>query len=78
MDTATMLNFFEESSQPLLLLASRILRCDRMPLDIICQYEKAILNSIKPELLQAHLEKKEKGELTNERKMEARFFLKRK
>jgi hypothetical protein len=27
--------------------------CDRMPLDRISQYEKAILNSVKPELLQA-------------------------
>ncbi|CAF1826986.1 unnamed protein product [Brassica napus] len=45
--------------------------CDRMPLDRISQYEKAIPNSVKPELLQAL-----KGELTNERKMEPDAFLK--
>jgi F-type H+-transporting ATPase subunit alpha len=45
--------------------------CDRMPLDRISQYEKAILNSVKPELLQAL-----KGGLTNERKMELDAFLK--
>nr|AEL12375.1 ATPase alpha subunit [Brassica rapa subsp. chinensis] len=45
--------------------------CDRMPLDRISQYEKAIPNSVKPELLQAL-----KGGLTNERKMEPDAFLK--
>ncbi|KAG2251051.1 hypothetical protein Bca52824_081187 [Brassica carinata] len=45
--------------------------CDRMPLDKISQYEKAIPNSVKPELLQAL-----KGGLTNERKMEPDAFLK--
>ncbi|KAL3739190.1 hypothetical protein ACJRO7_020571 [Eucalyptus globulus] len=47
--------------------------CDRMPLDRISQYEKAILNSVKPELLQSFLEK---GGLTNERKIELDAFLK--
>jgi F-type H+-transporting ATPase subunit alpha len=47
--------------------------CDRMPLDRISQYERAILSSIKPELLQSLLEK---GGLTNERKMELDAFLK--
>ncbi|KAF4348348.1 hypothetical protein F8388_005380 (mitochondrion) [Cannabis sativa] len=47
--------------------------CDRMPLDRISQYEKAILSSVKPELLQSLLEK---GGLTNERKMELDAFLK--
>ncbi len=45
--------------------------CDRMPLDRISQYEKAILSSITPDLLQALL-----GGLTNERKMELEAFLK--
>src|SRR6187551_3174230 len=39
--------------------------CDRMPLDRISQYEKAILSTIHPELLKSFLEK---GGLTNERK----------
>ena len=47
--------------------------CDRMPLDKISQYERAILNSIKPELLQSLLEK---GGLSNERKIELDTFLK--
>ncbi|CAB4293878.1 unnamed protein product [Prunus armeniaca] len=47
--------------------------CDRMPLDRISQYERAIPNSVKPELLQSLLEK---GGLTNERKMEPDAFLK--
>lgn len=47
--------------------------CDRMPLDRISQYERAILSRIKPELLQSLLEK---GGLTNERKMELDAFLK--
>ncbi|KAJ0781164.1 ATP synthase subunit alpha [Helianthus annuus] len=47
--------------------------CDRMPLDRISQYERAILKSIKTELLQSLLEK---GGLTNERKMEPDTFLK--
>jgi F-type H+-transporting ATPase subunit alpha len=47
--------------------------CDRMPLDRISQYERAILKSIKTELLQSLLEK---GGLTNERKMELDTFLK--
>jgi F-type H+-transporting ATPase subunit alpha len=47
--------------------------CDRMPLDRISQYERAILSSIKTELLQSLLEK---GGLTNERKMELDAFLK--
>ncbi|KAF5795668.1 putative H(+)-transporting two-sector ATPase [Helianthus annuus] len=46
---------------------------DRMPLDRISQYERAILKSIKTELLQSLLEK---GGLTNERKMEPDTFLK--
>nr|ULQ69679.1 ATP synthase F0 subunit 1 [Juncus grisebachii] len=41
--------------------------CDRLPLDKIAQYEKAILNSINPELLKSFLEK---GGLTNEIKRE--------
>ncbi|KAJ9546796.1 hypothetical protein OSB04_019339 [Centaurea solstitialis] len=45
--------------------------CDRMPLDRISQYERAILKSIKTELLQSLLEK---GGLTNERKMEPDTF----
>ncbi|KAM3233763.1 hypothetical protein P3L10_019122 [Capsicum annuum] len=44
-----------------------------MPLDRISQYERAIPNSVKPELLQSFLEK---GGLTNERKMEPDTFLK--
>nr|GMC58507.1 ATP synthase F1 subunit 1 [Ipomoea batatas] len=47
--------------------------CDRMPLDRISQYEKAILNSVKPELLQSFLEK---GGLKNENKIEPDTFLK--
>lgn len=47
--------------------------CDRMPLDKIEKFERAILNSVKPELLQSLLEK---GGLTNERKMEPDEFLK--
>src|ERR1043165_8600473 len=47
--------------------------CDRMPLDRIAQYERAILKSIKTELLQSLLEK---GGLTNERKNEPDTFLK--
>ena len=47
--------------------------CDRMPLDRISQYERAIPKSVKPELLQSLLEK---GGLTNERKMEPDTFLK--
>nr|WBQ47765.1 ATPase subunit 1 [Eucommia ulmoides]WLW41795.1 ATPase subunit 1 [Eucommia ulmoides] len=47
--------------------------CDRMPLDRISQYERAIPSSVKPELLQLSLEK---GGLTNERKMEPDAFLK--
>ncbi|KAL6590178.1 hypothetical protein ACP70R_050164 [Stipagrostis hirtigluma subsp. patula] len=47
--------------------------CDRMPLDRISQYEKAILSTINPELLKSFLEK---GGLTNERKMEPDASLK--
>nr|YP_010833532.1 ATP synthase F1 subunit alpha [Jatropha curcas]WFG81158.1 ATP synthase F1 subunit alpha [Jatropha curcas] len=47
--------------------------CDRMPLDKISQYERAIPSSIKPELLQKLLEK---DGLTNERKIEPDAFLK--
>jgi len=47
--------------------------CDRMPLDQIAQYEKAILSSINPELLKSF---NEKGGLTNERKGELDAFLK--
>nr|ULQ69627.1 ATPase subunit 1 [Juncus alatus]ULQ69698.1 ATPase subunit 1 [Juncus himalensis] len=47
--------------------------CDRMPLDKIAQYEKAILSSINPELLKSFLEK---GGLTNEIKRELDAFLK--
>nr|AIZ68135.1 ATP synthase subunit alpha [Ornithogalum saundersiae] len=47
--------------------------CDRMPLDKISQYERAILSSIDPELLKSFLEN---GGLTNERKMELDAFLK--
>ena len=46
--------------------------CDRMPLDKISQYERAIPSSVKPELLQSLVEK---GGLTNERKMEPDAFL---
>lgn len=45
--------------------------CDQMPLDRIEKYERAIPNSIKPELLKALLE----NNLTNERKMEPDTFL---
>jgi len=41
--------------------------CDRMPLDRISQYEKAILSTINPELQKSFLQK---GGLTNERKMD--------
>ncbi|XBJ08711.1 hypothetical protein VPH35_013947 [Triticum aestivum] len=47
--------------------------CDRMQLDIISQYEKAILSTINPELQKSFLEK---GGLTNERKMEPDASLK--
>ncbi|XBH92089.1 hypothetical protein VPH35_083300 [Triticum aestivum] len=47
--------------------------CDRMPLDRISQYEKAILSTINPELQKSFLEK---GGLTNERKMEPDASLK--
>nr|YP_010373892.1 ATP synthase F1 subunit alpha [Hernandia nymphaeifolia]UPI56074.1 ATP synthase F1 subunit alpha [Hernandia nymphaeifolia] len=47
--------------------------CDRMPLDRISKYERAIPSSIDPELLQSLLEK---GGLTNERKMEPDASLK--
>ncbi|OIW01571.1 hypothetical protein TanjilG_09395 [Lupinus angustifolius] len=47
--------------------------CDRMPLDKIAQYERAILTTIKPELLQSL-----KGGLTSERKIEPDAFLKEK
>ena len=47
--------------------------CDRMPLNKIDLFERAILNSVKPELLQSFLEK---GGLTNEIKREADDFLK--
>ncbi|KAK7232562.1 hypothetical protein RIF29_46995 [Crotalaria pallida] len=47
--------------------------CDRMPLDKIAQYERAILTTIKPELLQSL-----KGGLTSERKIEPEAFLKEK
>ncbi|EMS53051.1 ATP synthase subunit alpha, mitochondrial [Triticum urartu] len=46
---------------------------DRMPLDRISQYEKAILSTINPELRKSFLEK---GGLTNERKMEPDACLK--
>ena len=46
---------------------------DRMPLDRIPQYERAILSSIDPELLQSILEK---GELTREIEMEPDAFSK--
>nr|WRW54233.1 ATP synthase subunit 1 [Trapa bicornis]WRW54284.1 ATP synthase subunit 1 [Trapa incisa] len=47
--------------------------CDRMPLDRISKYEKDILNSVKPELLQSL---NEKSGLNNERKIEPDTFLK--
>ena len=47
--------------------------CDRMPLDRISQYEKAILSTINPELLKSF---NEKGGLTNERKIEPDASLK--
>ena len=47
--------------------------CDRMPLDRISHYERAILSSIDPELVKSFLEK---GGLTNERRMELDAFLK--
>lgn len=47
--------------------------CDRMPLDKMAQYERAILSSVNLELLQSLLEK---GGLTNERKKELDAFLK--
>nr|YP_010838112.1 ATP synthase F0 subunit 1 [Apostasia shenzhenica]WGF19847.1 ATP synthase F0 subunit 1 [Apostasia shenzhenica] len=47
--------------------------CDRMPLDRIYQYERAIPSSIDPELLKSLLDK---GGLTNERKMEPDASLK--
>uniref|UniRef100_Q7M2G6 ATP synthase subunit alpha n=1 Tax=Oenothera villaricae TaxID=3941 RepID=Q7M2G6_OENVI len=47
--------------------------CDRMPLDRISQYERAILQSVKQELLQSLVEK---GGLNNERKIELDAFLK--
>nr|QPK67001.1 ATP synthase subunit 1 [Pelargonium australe] len=47
--------------------------CDRMPLARIAQYEREILSSIKPELLQSLLDK---GGLTKEKKLELDTFLK--
>lgn len=47
--------------------------CDRMPLSKIEQFERAIINSVKPELLQSFLDK---GGFTKERKMEPDEFLK--
>ena len=47
--------------------------CDRMPLERISQYERAITSSVDPELLKSFLEK---GGLTNERKMEPDASLK--
>ena len=47
--------------------------CDRMPLEKIPQYERDILTTIKPELLQSL-----KGGLTSERKIELDAFLKEK
>nr|WFQ81666.1 ATP synthase F1 subunit alpha [Coptis chinensis]WFQ81678.1 ATP synthase F1 subunit alpha [Coptis chinensis] len=47
--------------------------CDRMPLDRISQYERAIPSSVKPELLQSLIHKEG---LTNERKMEPDAYLK--
>lgn len=48
--------------------------CDRMPLDIISQYERAILSSIDLYFLNSILD--EKGGFNNERKMELDAFLK--
>ncbi|KAF6167361.1 hypothetical protein GIB67_013213 [Kingdonia uniflora] len=47
--------------------------CDRMPLDRIAQYERAIPSSIKPELLHSLTDK---AGFTNERKIELEAFLK--
>lgn len=47
--------------------------CDRMPLDKIAPYERAILSTINNELLQSL-----KGGLTSERKIEPDAFLKEK
>nr|YP_009731008.1 ATP synthase F1 subunit 1 [Epirixanthes elongata]QBB73141.1 ATP synthase F1 subunit 1 [Epirixanthes elongata] len=47
--------------------------CDRMPLERIYQYERALRSSVIPELLQSFIEQ---GGLTNERKMELDAFLK--
>ncbi|PNX72553.1 ATPase subunit 1 [Trifolium pratense] len=47
--------------------------CDRMPLDKIAQYERDILSTIKPDLLESL-----KGGLTGERKIEPDAFLKEK
>ena len=47
--------------------------CDRMPLDRISQYEKAIPSTIDPQLLN---ELSSKGGLTEERKMEPETSLK--
>ncbi|OIW06256.1 hypothetical protein TanjilG_19935 [Lupinus angustifolius] len=47
--------------------------CDRMPLDKIGQYERAILTTLKPKLQQSL-----KGGLTSERKIELDAFLKEK
>ena len=47
--------------------------CDRMPLDKMAQYERAIPSSIDPELLKSL---KEKGGLTHERKSEPDASLK--
>ncbi|KAG5028759.1 hypothetical protein JHK87_012273 [Glycine soja] len=47
--------------------------CDRMPLDKIPQYERDILTTIKPELLQSL-----KGGLTSKRKIELEKFFKKK
>ncbi|KAL5731155.1 hypothetical protein ACHQM5_003912 [Ranunculus cassubicifolius] len=49
--------------------------CDRMPLDRISIYERAIPTSIKPELLQSLLSK---DGLTNESKIEPENYLKEK
>ncbi|PHT51788.1 ATP synthase subunit alpha, mitochondrial [Capsicum baccatum] len=43
--------------------------CDRMPLDRISQYEKIILSTIKPELLQSFLEKGQKSSQSNRREL---------
>ena len=47
--------------------------CDRMPLDKIAKYERDILSTIKPDLLESL-----KGGLTSERKIELDAFLKEK